>query len=471
MLPKKFTFNFVKNSLIVIVILLTIYCLFKLINLKTEHFNYLSNTIQLSKEAYKPLKISSGYKGGNYDNIVTQLSTIYPFIIQNHNGSSFQNVKNLLNGTSDICICQLDAALSALNGDYPFKKEHNHLRFICNLYLETATLISRVNSGIENWQNLKGKTVCIGTNTFSSYYNFIILAKIAGIKNPLTEINIITKNIFDEDIINKFINNEIDALYVTSPHPRKEIYDLYVKKRFKIIGLKGLNKDLLKLRLPDFKLVNIDLIDYNIGNEQNQESMSVQSLGVPCCLITTKKISNNYIFKLIKTIFSNLEYLRLPSKIEVENREFLKRGEYNEDGEFIYISTSSTKSQTKDSPQTLKNLDKKRLKSLFYRKIMSQILPSQILDFPIDMKVHEGAKNYYKSIGIISNINNYDCANYAGSRKCIGKKNNKRHYGHGSIVQPLIRDIGEELVDKDGNIKMTSAPTLPPTATKDPNLT
>ena len=421
---KRISYKFIKITFLIIIILLllSVYVSFKKLNKnKYEQFSnkYLSNTIQLTKEAYKPIKISVGYEGGNYNKIITNISTVYPLIKINHNGASFKNVSDLVKGNCDLCICQLDAALAALNGDYPFKKEHTNLRFICKLYLETATLIAAVNKGINSWKYLKGKTVCIGKKTFSSYYNFMILAKTAGFVEPEKDINIIEDSIFSKNILNKFINNEIDCLYITTPHPRKDIYDLYIKKRFKIIGIEGLNKDLIKLRLPDFKPIKIDLTDYNIGNEQTKKF--VDSLGISSCLITTKKISNNYIYKLIKTIFNNLEKIKEPvNEVDISNND---------------IPTKSTKS-TKNI--ILKNLDQERIKKMFYKRIMSKILPSQILNFPSNMKIHEGAKNYYKDIGIISNIDNYNCANYAGSKRCFSEKKNKPHFGHGSIVKPKI---------------------------------
>ena len=91
---------------------------------------------------------------------------------------------------------------------------------------------------------------------------------------------------------------------------------------------------------------------------------------------------------------------------------------------------------------------------------MSQILPSHIVNFPKDMDIHSGAKEYYREIGIITYIDNYDCGNYAGSRKCIEKKNNKPHYGHGSIVENKKEEDSNQIVG-----------TLPPTATISPTTT
>ena len=64
---------------------------------------------------------------------------------------------------------------------------------------------------------------------------------------------------------------------------------------------------------------------------------------------------------------------------------------------------------------------------------MKEIKPSLLMNFPEEMEIHEGIRDYYTEIGIITNIDNMNCANYAGSKKCHEKKDNKPHFGHGSI--------------------------------------
>ena len=85
-------------------------------------------------------------------------------------------------------------------------------------------------------------------------------------------------------------------------------------------------------------------------------------------------------------------------------------------------------------------MNQNRLKDSFYKQIMSQILPSHIVNFPNDIKIHEGARQYYTDIGIISYIDNYNCANYAGTVKCNKENSKTLHRGHGSIAAPLKSD-------------------------------
>ena len=56
----------------------------------------------------------------------------------------------------------------------------------------------------------------------------------------------------------------------------------------------------------------------------------VNSIAVPCCLITSNKIEGEYVYKLIKTIFSNIEYLQKLQEKDIEFSKGLKTQELTE---------------------------------------------------------------------------------------------------------------------------------------------
>ena len=198
------TYDFIKKQLIIIVVLLVLYLAYNLISIyklqknNVELFeNYERNIITISKEALNPLNVCVGYENGNYDLLMRNISNTYPLIINNHEGSSIDNVKKLIKGECELCICQLDAAVAATKGTYPFNKPNNDLRFVCNLYPEVATLIVNKTSGITKWQDLRGKRITIGGEGFSSYYNFFTLLTAAGVRTD--EISILNQPILQND--------------------------------------------------------------------------------------------------------------------------------------------------------------------------------------------------------------------------------------------------------------------------------
>jgi len=373
------------NRFFVIVLFVVLFLfIFVVINLKNyfklEKFGFKKHVVQLTPEVHNPLIISSGFKGHNYSKIAEMLSKIYPLKIKYHDGSSIKNMENLINKKCDLAICQDYTVISAFLGLHPYKKKHENLRYVSLLYLETTALLVNNKSGINSWQDLKEKVICIGRNTFASYHNFMSLSKIAGYKDG--DIKIIKEAIFDKNIVEEFSNGSIDGLYISTAHPKKEIYELYTKVRFKIIGIEGLKKDLLKLKIPDFRDSTINLNDYNMGNEQG--SLFKQSLGFSCCIVTRDDVPSNHIYKLTKTLFSNIEYI---------------------------------KSYSNDP---------------FFKKVMENVLPSGLVSFNSLLKKHKGSLKYFKEIGIITNNSNPFCANYVGTGKCFNVTG-MRHFGHGNI--------------------------------------
>jgi len=345
--------------------------------------SYKKNVIQLTPETHIPIIISVGYHHSYYSKFAELISKIYPLEIKYHDGASYKNVENLINNKCELSICQVDTAVSSLLGTYPFKKTNNNIRYVCSLYMEIVTLIVSPRSHIYSWKDLKNKVVCIGKKSFSSYYNFLTLSEIAGF-DPFKDIKIIEDNIFSKDIIKKFSNGQIDALYITTPHPKKELYELYIKIRYRIIGTKGLDNELIKLRMSEFKKDSIDLNNYNMGNEQG--SMMTYSIGVPSCIITRDDVPDSYIYKFVKTIFTNIGYI-------------------------------------KSYPT-----------NLFFKKTLEEVLPSQILSLNFLLRTHTGALSYYKDIGIITYNPHHFCANFAGSGICNLNPKNLKHFGHGSTI-------------------------------------
>jgi TRAP transporter TAXI family solute receptor len=381
---------------IIILIVMTILLYFLESNVET-YLNYKSNTIILSDETEKPLKISVGEKTYIYNYLNNIIKTIYPIEVINNGGGSYQNILDILRGKSDLAICQLDTAINAHQGKLPFTKESSNLRFITSVFTEKFTLLVKTNSNIYSWKDLINKRVCAGKKNWGGYYNFLNLLSISRIKE--SDLNIIVGDVFSEKIVKKFEDGKIDALYVTHAHPSNDIFKLYHKVRFRIIGSRGWDINLLKYRYPYIIKTSISLIDYNMSKISS--NIYIETYGIPTVFVTTKRASKHSINMFIKTIFQNIEYIR----------------NYN----------APVVNKTKEVKQQFRNT--------FQKQILLKLLPSELLSFNSVIPLHKGAHQYYQDIGIINNIESSYCLNYAGSKNC-SKVHNYKHYGHGHFVDP-----------------------------------
>ena len=377
--------------LFLVVTILILYILhYKILEGKIENFiNFKRNIVKLTNEVENPLRISTGDNNYIYNYLMKIIKTIYPIEIINHGGSSYGNINSLLDGSSDLAICQLDTLVNAYQGKKPFTKSHENLRFITSVFTEKITLLVKANSNIYSWQDLKNKKVCAGKKSWGGYYNFRDLLETANIK--VSELEIIEGDVFSEEIISKFESGNISALYLTYIHPSNDIYKLYYKVRFRIIGFEGLNFNLLRYKYPFIQKTYIGLTDYNMSKENSK--IFIETYGIPTVLATRVDISEKSIHKFIKSLFQNIEYIR------------------------NYVSSESSEIDN-------------------YTHILQKMLPSELLSFNNGVPLHMGAHVYYKSIGIINNIDNRSCLNYAGVKNC-DEISEYKHYGHGHFSDIL----------------------------------
>ena len=77
---------------------------------------------------------------------------------------SVSNIKGVLAGDFDVGFAQSDTQYYALKGEGPFKdKPQPKLRALFSVYPELFTLMARAGRGHQEFEDIKGKRVSIGT--------------------------------------------------------------------------------------------------------------------------------------------------------------------------------------------------------------------------------------------------------------------------------------------------------------------
>src|SRR5215472_18492253 len=94
-----------------------------------------------------------------------------PCIAMSSEGS-VSNIQRVESGDSAFGLSQTDVALAAFNGEGPFDAAgpDPKLRTVIALYPEAFTVVARADTGIRDFQDLRGKRVGIGTTGVG--YNF-----------------------------------------------------------------------------------------------------------------------------------------------------------------------------------------------------------------------------------------------------------------------------------------------------------
>ena len=130
--------------------------------------------------APNPVTLSTGIPGGVYHPVGNAICRMFdlegehqamPCIAVSSDGS-VENIRRVESGDSNFGLSQTDVALAAFNGEGPFAAAgpDPKLRTVIALYPEAFTVVARADTGIRDFQDLRGKRVGIGTSGVG--YNF-----------------------------------------------------------------------------------------------------------------------------------------------------------------------------------------------------------------------------------------------------------------------------------------------------------
>jgi len=298
------------------------------------------------------------------------LKKYIPINLVKNNESIYNNMIALENKKIDIMVTSEDTYFNACLSKDIFKNKHNNLRFISSLYYEIFLLITYPESGINEWQDIKGKVIGFtGLNT-ESFNNGFKLAQIVGL-SPGKDFQYINVNSMNR-LANLLLEKKVDAIYLTTSNKNPYLINLTKKMSIKFIGTREMNPEILKKYFPCAieKYINTNTFYTNINT-----SSFIKSFAVRRILIAHKDVSLEYVYNLTQQLYQNSETL----KILINN--------------YLY------------------NRDKLNL-------VKDALIPIEMAYLDKRMKYHLGAEKYYYEFGYLTQ--NPDCDRYVGQNmfKC-----------------------------------------------------
>jgi len=249
--------------------------------------------ISLTPELVNPYIF--GYNSNDIINFLflKQLKNLIPFIIKKQKNS--QTIINNIKKNNINLGCILESEY--FNNIYI--KNDKDITYICGLDYKYLTLIIPQYSKINNWSDLKNKTVATESKCSDSYY---ILERINRYFN--LNIKIINNNI--KNILKKINTNNIDAIFhlIEHPHPIMELYCKHNK--IKLLDNSELKEDVIKILFPTIIMKKVDITSYNLANSIN----TFNTYGIKKIIISNRKVNINYMYNFIKTITNNILFIK-----------------------------------------------------------------------------------------------------------------------------------------------------------------
>ncbi|MCQ4321928.1 TAXI family TRAP transporter solute-binding subunit [Stutzerimonas stutzeri] len=234
---------------------------------------------------------------------------------------SVTNIMSLQNGEYEFGFIQSDHQHKALNGLAPFDKGGpiEELRAVFSLQTEILTVVARSDSGIESFDDLKGKRVNIGVPGSGSRDTFDEVMKAKGWTNADFAL---AGELKPAEMASALGDNNLDAITYVVGHPSGAIQEALTNVSAKLIPVSGPEIDRF---LQDANYYTVAQIPAGMYPDVDS---AVPSIGGKAVLATTSKTDPEIVYQLVKAVFDNLDrFKRLhPAFADLDAKDMIRVG-------------------------------------------------------------------------------------------------------------------------------------------------
>lgn len=193
---------------------------------------------------------------------------------------------------------EFNFAISQLPLQFQYYQKNQDIRSVATLHIEHLTILTKKDSGIEHFSDLKGRNVHIGNPGSGSriYFENIIKA-FAWTLDDFSKIN--EEN--SSEIPDLICNDKVDAVVYLVGHPN-QIYKQALTCDTHIVHLTRAEQDKIRENLPIFVH---SVIHHNTYLNQNK----VDTVGIQTVLSTTTNTPDELVKSVINSLVTNRKEL------------------------------------------------------------------------------------------------------------------------------------------------------------------
>ena len=279
-------------------------------------------------DALAPASVSltTGTPGGVYHpvgnaicrmfNLETEHQAI-PCVAVSSDGS-VANIRRVESGESAFGLSQTDVAYAAFHGEGPFAAAgpDPKLRVVVALYPEAFTVVARANTGIRDFQDLRGKRVGIGTSGVG--YNFT-RDVILGFYGSTTSSPERVLEFAPAEQNQALCGNRVDAIIFEAGHPNGLTQAATTDCRARLVRVAGQPVDRLLATHPYYIAFIIPGGMY-VGNPDD-----VPTIGTRAMLVSSSNQPDELIYAMVRAVFDNFAVFRQlhPALSNLETRDMV----------------------------------------------------------------------------------------------------------------------------------------------------
>lgn len=213
---------------------------------------------------------------------------------------SVANLDGLRSGELDIGLSQSDQEHNAYRGIGPFagKGPDKDLRNLFSTHSESFTVLARADSGIENFDDLKGKRVNVGNPGSGQRATMEALMEA---KDWTFDVFSEVSELEPDQQSQALCNNQVDATIYTVGHPNRSILEATIVCDSRIVQVADPIVDKL---VQDNAYYTHEIIPGGIyrGNYEDIKTFAVRAM-----VVSSTNTPVETIYQVVKSVFENLD--------------------------------------------------------------------------------------------------------------------------------------------------------------------
>lgn len=234
---------------------------------------------------------------------------------------SVYNINTIRAGDLDMGVAQSDWQYHAYNGTSKFKDAgaFKKLRAVFSVHAEPFTVVARADSGIKNFEDLKGKRVNIGNPGSGQRGTMEVLMKAMGWDKSAFSL---ASELKSSEQSSALCDNKIDAMVFTVGHPSGSIKEATTSCDSVLVNITGPVVDKL---IADHDYYRKAVIP---GGMYRGNPDDTTTFGVGATFVSSTATSADTVYTVVKSVFENLDSFRKlhPAFANLKADEMVKDG-------------------------------------------------------------------------------------------------------------------------------------------------
>ncbi len=236
-------------------------------------------------------------------------------------GGSVYNLNTIAAGELDMGVAQSDWQYHAYNGTSKFEEKgpNKDLRAVFSVHPEPFTVVARKDSGIKNFQDLKGKRVNIGNPGSGQRGTMeVVMGALGWTKDDFK----LASELKSAEQSKALCDNKIDAMVFTVGHPSGSIKEASTSCDSVLVNVTGPEVDKLVADNDYYRKATVP------GGMYRGTDEDTQTFGVGATFVTSAKVPADVIYNVVKAVFTNFDDFKKlhPAFGVLKKEEMIKDG-------------------------------------------------------------------------------------------------------------------------------------------------